>query len=264
MAILGFSHITSEVADIEASVEFYKLQGFELQFTLQMSVPSCKKQILRNNASEVKLAYLIFKNDKACNLELIEHNSVKNINFNDDGRISLCFFTAQTNSEVSFIDLDRNQINIFPLCRNSSLKAKHYIMSVKDINRARAFYKKNFGMGTDNNALPAYYNKKGISSWCSLTFKNCLLADWDGYLHLVEKENAVMRKHYLDEIGFHSFCFLISNTEKDIYAKVDKNRVVGPIIEDREIKGKRIVFEVGFTHDPNGYPIEYLLLNQKS
>ncbi len=247
MAVLGFSHITSEVADIESSLEFYRRAGFDLKFRLTMLVAGCKQVILKHRAPTTELAYLVYQGDEACNLELIEHKHTLKVDCPPAEKIKLTFMTNRVSEEKLIKDSDGNEIRILPSQGKTGVKTKHFFLPVKDVAASSRFYQQVFDMC-----------EAGAHA---LTFPKCLHPNWDGYLHLVEEKSQSARRKYLDELGFHSFCFLVSSRDNDIYAKVPRDKVVGPIQEEKMIGHKKIAFEVGFVHDPDGYPVEYLLLS---
>ena len=91
MAVLGFSHISSEVKDMDKSIQFYLDNSFQLKFVLEMDVPQAKQRIVKGEASKVRLAYLIYKTDETCNIELLEHNTKEK--FESKDKIQLLLFS---------------------------------------------------------------------------------------------------------------------------------------------------------------------------
>jgi len=262
MAVIGFSHIVSEVSDLDASVEFYSKKGFQMKYMLEMDVPPIKKEVLKGDAKRIRLAYLVFKDDEACNLELIQHDTEKSYECAAGEKIGLNFFTSRVANGMSIEDLDGNRIGIFPQPVSKKNKTKHYVLPVQDLTATSKFYIQNFNMCIVEGEQACGQNIIGYNNnVLTLSFEKCLHANWDGCLHLVENKDFKSDKKYLNELGFHSFCFLVSNVERDIYAKFSRQSIIGPFQEQKQVDGKDVKFEVGFVYDPNGYPLEYFLLS---
>lgn len=255
MAVLGFSHITSEVSDLDKSIGFYQGKGFRLKFKLVMPVYECKFPVLKGVPEEVQLAYMTYADDEACNLELIQHNS-RVVNQKEEGEhLSLVFFTNKIEESVTINDLDGNRLSLFKSDGNNC--SRHYILPVADLDESLRFYGK-FSMKIDDRVEFRSFLGEGKAH--SLTFERCLHPHWKGYLHLVYQPDFKPGKRFINSLGFHSFCFLVSNAQKDIYDLLGTQNVFGPIQETKEVNGKQVGFKVGFFGDPSGFPIEYLEL----
>lgn len=250
MAILGFSHVTCEVINLDEIVKHWQSCGFRKVFELTMAVPPCKFPVLNGDPTQVRLVYLIFKEDEACNIELISHNGKPTNQMQNDNLIPI-FMSKKIQKKEYFRDQEGNQIVLIPF--TEGLPSKHYVLPSSSPGETSRFYQQYFSLKIIETPVELALPRETVS----LSLERCLHPHWQGMIHIVGSKNESHVK-FLNSKGFQSFCFLINDSKNDIYQKFNKNKVFGPIEELKIVKGNPVPFEVGFFYDPSGFPVEYL------
>ena len=74
MKILGFSHIVSEVMNLEKSIKYYNNLGYTVEYEINQTIPKNKESILYGSPSKVKVVYLRNMSRSRIGIELIKHD----------------------------------------------------------------------------------------------------------------------------------------------------------------------------------------------
>ena len=202
MTAFGFSHIVSEVKNLELSENYLRKNNYEIEYKLYQEVNELKHSVLNKNPSHVNLVYLRNKKFPYIGIELIKHSKssfpLKNkLILAHTGCKEKCHFSFDGNN-VFFSKIHQGDIN------------QHIIIPVSNINESEKYYKNNFGLKRYFFNFESLYKEININSekHMALHIPGTIFKTWQAVIHLIEINNN-FEKIFLNNIGFSCFCFLI-------------------------------------------------------
>ena len=251
MTAFGFSHIVSEVKNLELSENYLRKNNYEIEYKLYQEVNELKHSVLNKNPSHVNLVYLRNKKFPYIGIELIKHSKssfpLKNkLILAHTGCKEKCHFSFDGNN-VFFSKIHQGDIN------------QHIIIPVSNINESEKYYKNNFGLKRYFFNFESLYKEININSekHMALHIPGTIFKTWQAVIHLIEINNN-FEKIFLNNIGFSCFCFLIK--KNDIRKISNKNKIIGPFKSSKIVKGHRKEFNYAFMKDPDGYINELYII----
>ena len=255
MSILGFSHIVTEVSNIDKSLKFYSKLGFKVDYKLIQKNEVLKNKILFGRSKKVQIYYLKNSKSNCIGIELIKHDDQTNLKRKN--KLIFGYSDVSKKKIKKNYDPDGNLIIQFP----RKYKSQNIIIPTNNYLKTSLLFKNSFRLDinpTDKiikNLVKENYDSKKI---LSLSKKDVLFKNWDLNIHIV-KVNQRIKKKYLNQIGFSCLCVLLNERIKIVNNKINKKKLVGPYfqkVSNSQIKKK---FEYGFIFDINEFFTEYYI-----
>ena len=259
MSILGFSHISTEAADIQQSRSFYEKLGFDLSYAFEENVPDLKQAILYGNPSSTKLMYQKHPARASIGIELIAHST----HGQQGGVPGIAYgWTNNDGKKNIYIDPDGNSLVSFfaPGVKCS----QHIFIPVTSLEESKVFYKDKFRfqeLSLDGFPREIYKDlykdvlNTAVLNTAVLGLPSCLSDNWNACLHLVEVPFE-SRRRFLNDCHFSCFCLLVDKAE--YFSFIDQNlQITGPIEMAKIVQGKKSVFTIGFIKAPDGFFVEF-------
>jgi len=257
MSVFGFSHIVTEVKNLERTLAFYEDLGYISTYTIDQKVPGPKRGILVGSPTEVTVLYLKHRDEPRIGIELIRHDDHKD---NETGGL-IAYGWGGDPADGFRIDTDPDGNSIVICDTGGPDSCQHIFVPTNELEKSAGFYKEVFCLAEKEiglrfqNVYNKLFGKTGKS--IILELSGCLYPGWNACLHLVKTGNASCAR-YLNSYGFSCFCLLVNDEELRRYY-ANKIDVIGPFKGIKDAKGGTTEFEIGFIRDPSGFPIEFYI-----
>lgn len=256
MSILGFSHIVTEVKDLNVSQSFYEKLGFELVYAFDEKVLPEKQKILKGNPHTVQLMYYRHPQRPSVGIELIKHS----VNSYEKDRPNIAYAWLNDRSQKNrFIDPQGNSLIAFSAPQIKC--AQHIFMPVASLEDSLNFYQTKFLFQSQQlEAFPKsiYKDLYGTDAKTAvLGLTSCLSPNWNACLHLIETPEA-RRIRFLNDCGFSCFCLLVDQAQYASFVAQGLH-IIGPFEGRKMIQGNESFFTIGFIEDPDGFLVEFYI-----